>query len=208
MTTVDDPTPADGLNRHAIEREGREPRELPRGLPMLVAALTGAIGGWGATYLWYEAGDGSDALLGDGRSALIASPSDKRASSPPGINGAAIYAARCAACHQSNGAGIAGVFPPLAKSQWVLGESRRLASIVLQGLQGEIEVLGQKYNGVMPAFRDVLSDAELAAVLTHVRSSWGNESPPVDAALVERLRMELAGQGWIQGGEGARALAP
>ncbi len=207
--TVDESTSSDGLNRRAFEREGREPRELPRGLPMLVAALTGAIGGWGATYLWYEAGDGSDLLLGDGRSALLAPPSEERAADVPArVDGAAIYAARCVACHQSNGAGVAGVFPPLAKSRWVLGDARQSVGIVLQGLQGEIEVQGQKYNGVMPAFREVLTDAELAAVLTHVRSSWGNDAPPVDVELVEQLRAELEGQGWIEGGEGARALAP
>ncbi|MEM7675337.1 MAG: cytochrome c [Myxococcota bacterium] len=201
-------TSSDGLNRPAIEREGGEPKELPRGLPMLVAALTGAIGGWGATYLWYEAGDGADLLLGDGRSALVASASPSTAESPPRVNGAAIYAARCVACHQANGAGIAGVFPPLAKSEWVLGDERRIVGIILQGLRGEIEVLGQKYNGVMPAFREILSDAELAAVVSHVRSSWGNSAPPVDPDAVAQLRDKLAGQDWIQGEEGARALAP
>lgn len=90
-------------------------------------------------------------------------------------DGAAVYQ-RCFACHQSNGGGIAGVFPPLAGHAGKLVAARRSfpIKVVLFGLKGEIEIEGKKYNGVMPALGDQLKDEEIAAVLNYVLSSWGN----------------------------------
>ena len=77
-------------------------------------------------------------------------------------------------CHMENGEGQAGVFPPLKGAGEFYGDCTQHAGYVLNGLMGEIEVLGVKYNGAMPAQAN-LSDVEIAAVLTYERNSWGND---------------------------------
>lgn len=104
-------------------------------------------------------------------------------------NGAQLYQ-RCATCHQATGAGMPGAFPPLAGSEWVTGKPDAAIRILLHGVQGEITVKGAKYNSMMPAYGtgQEMSDAEVAAVLTYVRSSWGNKAAPVTAAQVAAVR--------------------
>ena len=106
--------------------------------------------------------------------------------------GAVIFSGRCAACHQATGLGLPGVFPPLAGSEYVNGDPGRLARLVLRGLTGPVTVAGATYNGAMPAWAEQLKDAEVAAVLTYVRSHFGNGAPPVTADLVARERAATA----------------
>jgi len=92
----------------------------------------------------------------------------------------------CAACHGQNGeGGLAG--PPLAESEWVTGPVSNLIRIQLRGLMGPITVKGQEYNQVMApmAYQD---DEQIAAVLTYIRNSFGNQAPPVLPEQVEALR--------------------
>jgi mono/diheme cytochrome c family protein len=96
-------------------------------------------------------------------------------------------------CHQSNGRGLPPVYPPLRGSDIVHGDPALLVKIVMHGLEGKIEVDGQVYNQVMPA-APVKSDEEIAAVLTYVRSAWGNTGGPIDAALVAKVREETKGR--------------
>lgn len=103
------------------------------------------------------------------------------------VDGAAVYAGTCAACHQANGEGTSGLFPPLAGSEYVTGDAGRLARVVLNGLGGPVTVKGVRYNGAMPPWKQ-LGDAELAAVLSYVRASWGNTAGPVTAEDVARER--------------------
>lgn len=98
--------------------------------------------------------------------------------------------ATCAACHQPTGLGITGAFPPLAESEWVAGPIENLIRIQLRGLQGEIEVNGQKFNSVMPP-NATMSDDEIAEVLTYVRNAWGNEGSEVTPDMVAELRSEV-----------------
>lgn len=106
-------------------------------------------------------------------------------------SGASIFSSRCVSCHQAQGQGVPGAFPPLVGASYVLGNPEILARIILQGLQGEIEVAGQKYNGIMPAWAPQLSDDEIAAVMNHIRSELGpNKAPTVDANLVKKIRDE------------------
>ena len=103
--------------------------------------------------------------------------------------GASVYQARCAGCHQADGQGVEGLYPPLVASSFVTGRKDRLLRIVLTGLEGRIEVQGVVYEGEMPRLWGV-SDASVAAVLTYVRASWGNDAPPVtedDVRLLRRL---------------------
>ena len=104
--------------------------------------------------------------------------------------------ANCVACHQQNGEGIVGAFPPLAGHMSELynaeGGRKYIINTVLYGLQGEIEVLGQSYNGVMTPWGQ-LSDEEIAATLNHELTSWGNNAlledfQPIQPAEVEAER--------------------
>jgi mono/diheme cytochrome c family protein len=108
---------------------------------------------------------------------------------PTGPDGATIYQ-RCAACHQANGIGVPNTFPPLAGSEIATGPAARPIGIVLHGLSGPIVVRGETFNSAMPPYGTgvPMSDAEVAAVLTYVRQSWGNSAPPVSAADVARVR--------------------
>ena len=103
-------------------------------------------------------------------------------------DGKQVYSTTCAACHQVSGEGTAGVFPPLAGSEWVTGDEGKVARIILHGLTGPIEVAGETYNGMMPPWGGTLKDADIAAVLTYVRGAWGNKAAPVTAAKVASIR--------------------
>ena len=101
-----------------------------------------------------------------------------------------IFIGVCQTCHQTSGVGIAGKYPPLVGSEWLLRDAETPIRIVLYGLEGSITVKGNAYNNKMPHFHDKLSDDEIAAVITHVRSSWGNSAPAVSAKEVEAVRVK------------------
>jgi mono/diheme cytochrome c family protein len=104
--------------------------------------------------------------------------------------------ATCNTCHQANGLGVPGVYPPLAGSEWVLGSEERAVRIVLYGLQGKLTVKGTEFPGTvpMPIFGQGVSnsgynwsDDKIAAVLTYVRSEWGNAAAPITAGKVAEI---------------------
>jgi len=102
---------------------------------------------------------------------------------------------RCAVCHQATGLGVPAVYPPLAGSEWANAANAALPiRVVLHGLQGSISVKGKTFNGSMPAYGtgQPLNDAEVAAVLTYVRSTWGNTSGAVTADEVAKVRAATA----------------
>ncbi|MCQ4166618.1 copper-containing nitrite reductase [Tahibacter harae] len=102
--------------------------------------------------------------------------------------GKALYAGTCSVCHQDSGAGLPGVFPPLAKSDYLSAQkSADLVRIVLSGLSGPIQVNGQHYDSVMPPMSQ-LTDDEIANILTFIRNSWGNSGEQVEKAEVEAVR--------------------
>ncbi|CAF0697778.1 c-type cytochrome [Candidatus Methylacidithermus pantelleriae] len=106
--------------------------------------------------------------------------------------GKKVYETTCMVCHQPTGMGIPGVYPPLAGGDFVAGGNRRAISIVLNGLQGAVTVKGVPYNGVMQAWKAVLTDDKIAAVLTYERNSFGNKASPVTPEQVKKVRDELA----------------
>lgn len=112
--------------------------------------------------------------------------------------GKAIYNNICSGCHQATGMGTPGVFPPLAGSDWVLDEGpNRIIRIVLNGLQGPIKVNGKQYNNVMVGFDGVLSEDDIAAVLSYVRNeaAWGNEAGTlVTSEQVKAIKDEISGR--------------
>ena len=94
------------------------------------------------------------------------------------------FATLCAACHQANGQGLAGLAPSLVYSRWVLGDPRVLARIVLCGKAQE--------NMIMPPWKGALDDEAIASVLTFIRRSWGQEADPVTVATVTEARAATA----------------
>jgi mono/diheme cytochrome c family protein len=93
----------------------------------------------------------------------------------------------CAACHQYDGQG-AGDAPPLDGSAWVTGPGHRLIRIVLHGVRGRMEVSGKTYDREMPGFGAVLSDQEVASVVSFVRRRFGGISEPIEPAAVREVR--------------------
>jgi mono/diheme cytochrome c family protein len=144
----------------------------------------------------FAAACGGSKSAPDTSSAAPPSSSAQGASNNAVADGATIYQ-RCATCHQANGQGLAGTYPPLAGSEWVNASSPSAAiRVILHGLQGPVSVHGQTITGIMPAFGTgvPMSDAEVAAVLTYERSSWGNKAAPVTAEMVARERAATADQ--------------
>lgn len=101
--------------------------------------------------------------------------------------GGQLYRGTCAPCHQPHGLGQEGLAPPLADSEWVLGSEQRLIRIVLHGVSGRIKVLDRTYWLDMPAL-GVLSDDQIAAILTYIRREWEHTAPPVDPVTVKSIR--------------------
>lgn len=102
----------------------------------------------------------------------------------------------CGACHQPNGMGTPGTFPPLAASEWVLEKDpSRVIRIVLDGLTGPVTVKGANYNSQMPGWRAQLSEQEIAQVVTYIRKAWGNTAGPVTPEQVAAIKKETEGRG-------------
>ncbi len=111
----------------------------------------------------------------------------------PTALGRELYQANCAACHQPNGQGMTGQFPPVAGSEWVNGDPRVLTAILIGGLQGPVKVSGAEYNGMMPAWKTVLTDEKIAAILTFLRQSWGSHASAIEEGEVKAVRAECGG---------------
>ena len=144
------------------------PSRIPKVLlsSLLLAALSGGGG-----------------LLAADPAPLAPAPADMQA-------GRQVFKQICFSCHQTNGQGLAGVFPPLAKSDFLLADPGRAVGIVLHGRQGPITVNGKKYNNVMPQLH--LSDRQVADVVTYILNSWGNAGGAVNVADVARAHRAYA----------------
>ena len=104
------------------------------------------------------------------------------------LAGSILYNTYCASCHQRDGKGDNSRFPPLAKSEWVTGDKQRLISVILNGLDGEITVNGQSWQGMMPAHAEFLDDHAIASISTYIRQSFGNKAGPVSSLEVAEVR--------------------
>jgi nitrite reductase (NO-forming) len=100
--------------------------------------------------------------------------------------GKMVYEQNCAACHQADGMGLKGAFPPLAKSDYLMADKKRAIGNIINGLEGKVVVNGSEYNGVMPALG--LDDEDVANVLSFIRNSWGNNSDEVTTSEVKAVR--------------------
>jgi len=104
--------------------------------------------------------------------------------------GRELYTTICTNCHQPDGRGLPGVFPPLAQSDFLMSDAKRAMRVLLEGLQGPVTVNGKTFDGVMPNFS--LADEDIAAVLSYVRSNFGNTGSAVMPDEVQRVRSSLA----------------
>ena len=188
-----------------LQREHADPDESVKPLPWFLVMSLGAMAMWGAFYIVVTP-SGEASAYGDQRTVALLRPPEKQTGAAAAVDGKQLFGAKCAACHQANGAGVAGVFPPLAASEWVVGDDKPLIHILLHGVVGEMKVKGNTYNGVMPAWK-TLGDDELAAVMTYIRSDWGNQAAPITAAAVKAEREATSSRtGPYQGGQELLAI--
>jgi len=175
-----------------MAREMAEPRDGHEPTPLWVVFAMMALLGWGGWYLGTYSG-GFESTVYDERAA--AAP--REAPAPPEpvdpmVLGRRVYA-NCQACHQPDGSGVPGNYPTLAGSPWVLGDPGLLAGMTLHGLQGEWVSRGVTYNQVMPGWSHI-NDEQIAAVLTYVRNSFGNQAGAVAPELVSGVRRQTQGR--------------
>jgi mono/diheme cytochrome c family protein len=154
-----------------------------------ILGLSACGGGQAKGAALAQAGGAADstAAVASPRAVAAAGSTAVTAAAP---DGAQIYK-RCATCHQLNGKGMAGAFPPLAGSEWADAKDPAVPiRIVLHGLTGPITVAHQRYNSTMPPYgtNQPLDDSSVAAVLTYERSSWGNTAGAVTPAEVAAQR--------------------
>jgi mono/diheme cytochrome c family protein len=195
---------------HAILlREKPEPSEGFTPMPLFLLGFISAMIFVCSVYVVHYRGD-FDPLVYDERydaAAAKAAASGPKELTPEQIlaSGKRLYQT-CAACHQATGLGVAGVYPPLAASEWVTGSEERLIRVLLHGLNGPIQVKGNPYNGAMPAFGKVSgggynwSDEKIAHVLSYIRHDWGNNAEFITKEKVtEVLKAESArAKPWTQ----------
>jgi mono/diheme cytochrome c family protein len=197
-TTTQAPAPPS-----AQQREQVDPTERSQPIPLLAAVVTASVLLFGIGYIVFSDAPGAP-TLGDRRT--LADLSADTAKATGAVDGKQLYAAQCVACHQASGQGLAGVFPPLDASEWVVGDERIVANILLHGIAGEITVAGTAYKGNMPPFKQ-LGDAELAAVASHVRATWSNKAPPIKPELIAQQRQASTRTTPFAGGDELKALA-
>jgi len=180
----------DSAPEHPEPCDGFEP------VPLWLITLFFGIMFWAGLYLAYFSGgfradvfNPSQTAWAGGGAAPPVGPVD------PKTLGRRVFTRNCVVCHQTTGLGVAGQFPPLAGSEWVLEKdwhgSNHLVKILLKGLQGPVQVKGSTFNNSMPTWA-LLSDEQISSVLTYIRSEWGNAAPPVPTDYVKKIRAESA----------------
>jgi mono/diheme cytochrome c family protein len=98
-----------------------------------------------------------------------------------------VYLANCSGCHGASGQGAVNIAPPLAKNPYVTGNPAMVIRTMLGGMAGPVKEHGTTWNGSMPPWQGTLSNAQLADVITYIRSAWGNKAAPVTAQAVAAL---------------------
>lgn len=206
------PNPPNGVSRDTFEgnrmedvplqqihsqllREKEEPTENFSPMPLTLMAMCAVLIFWAGLYLAWYSGD-LDPFRFDETQRGASGIADAPREIDMLALGRRVYNQNCVACHQSDGRGQSGVFPPLVAADWVQEESPdRIIKVVLAGLAGPILVNGNPYNNAMTAFNR-LSDRDIAAVLTFIRTepTWQNNAPAVTPEMVAAVRAEFGGR--------------
>jgi mono/diheme cytochrome c family protein len=184
----------------AIQREKQEPRVGLEPLSIWLIAIYAIAIFFGGAYLGRFSGSFTAEALDPPVHPAYQPPPGATPAGPQGATdtpaerGKKVFSANCATCHQANGQGVAGQYPPLAGSEYVINGTRRPAMIVLKGLEGPLTVKGSHFGtAVMQPWEKTLTDQKIADVLTYIRSEWGNNASPVTPEQIAGLRKELAG---------------
>lgn len=186
-----------------------EPTSTLGVVPVWLIVLALVVVYWGAVYFDQHGGWFNRKVYGP----YVSIPDAERffplpPSGPDVRRGKALFESNCALCHNPDGAGKLNQGPPLAGSEWVTTEGvNRLIRIPQVGLNGPVEVKGQQWNLSMAGMGAPYSDADLAAVLSYVRTSWGNKASPVTAEQVKAIRAELAGRSQPYTGDEIKKLS-
>ncbi len=180
---------------------GAEPTALRRALPVWLFPVLLVVTFWGMVYFdshggWFD--PQVYAPYVDHKHLEVWQPV---ASADPEAIGKVIYfKPTCVTCHQADGNGTPGQFPPLTSSEWLKEkEPGRVIRVVLNGLNGPLDLNGKSFNGSMVPWKDTLNDEEIAAVLTYVRGkAFGNNAPAVEPKRVKAVRDKLTAAGQTQ----------
>jgi mono/diheme cytochrome c family protein len=179
----------------SVEEHAGANEELPEPgtgpIPLWLVWLIGLGLFWGGAYLFSFSG-GFKADVFDYEPKFGVQGGGSRLPPDPKVVGKALFSANCITCHQANGEGVAGQYPPLAGSEVETGDAtNQLIAIVLKGLQGPVEIKGKPFNNSMQAWEGQYTDQQLASILTYVRSDWGNNAPAITADMVKQMRSEF-----------------
>ena len=182
----------------SVRREQPEPRAGAEPIPLWLLAVFFSILFLAGLYLADNSGGfRADVFDPSGTAGAAGDASAQAGPVDPKVIGKRVYAQNCAVCHQPTGLGIPRQFPPLAGSDWVQGHEwhgdNHLVKILLNGLQGPVLVKGNTFNNAMPTW-SMLTDDQMAAVLTYIRSEWGNAAAPIPAGYVKAIRAKTAGR--------------
>jgi mono/diheme cytochrome c family protein len=172
---------------------GSEPTAARSHLPMWILLVLLALLYLGGIYFDHHSGWFDKQVYSPYASAaMLESYQPKSGAAAARAQGKKIFEAICGTCHGVDGLGKPGQAPPLAGSEWVNAKGHnRLAHIPLAGISGTISVAGKDWNLPMAAMGAALSDADLANVLTYIRSSWGNQAGEVTADDVKAVRASM-----------------
>jgi mono/diheme cytochrome c family protein len=168
-------------------------------LPLWLVTFIGALLFWGGIYLQRYSGSYTAMVYDEN-----ASSGQPKANIPvpvdPYVMGKRIFENICAKCHQPDGLGLPAQYPPLVGSEWALAAGpARMIRIVLNGLQGPITVKGVNFNNIMAPLRDTLTDQQIAAAITYVRTQkdWGHGASPVTPGEITDIRNKTKGRALI-----------
>jgi mono/diheme cytochrome c family protein len=190
-------------NKSCGNSSNAEPTVTRSAAPMWIIVATLALLFFGGLYLdnhggWFDAKVYSPYASAERLDAF----QPKSGAAAVAAQGKKVYEAVCGICHGNDGAGKPGQAPPLAGSEWVTTKGdNRLAHIPLQGVAGTITVEGKDWSLNMAPMGVALSDSDLAAVLTYMRSSWGNKAGEVTADDVKKVRDALGGHAQPMNGD-------
>jgi len=177
-----------------MQSEATEPRTGSSGIPLWLVILSFMLLWLGLMYFDQNSGWFKKEVYAPFRSHV-----DVLNAQPPTLEFDPVLAgkkfdATCGICHQPDGMGKPGQFPPLAGSEWANGPANRVIRIPLVGVTGPIKIKGQLWNASMPALGTTVSDEDLAQILTYVRLSWGNKGSAIKTDQVKAVRAELGGR--------------
>lgn len=182
------------VDQSSVGEQGLQDHEIPEPekgpIPVWLVAVMGLSVFWAGAYLFsFSGGFRSDVFDFEPKFGVQVGA---KVAADPKVVGKALFSANCITCHQATGLGVPGQYPPLAGSEVELGDAtNHLIAIVLKGLQGPVVVEGKPFNNSMQAWEGQYTDQQLSAILTYVRSDWGNNAPPITADMVKQIRGEF-----------------